>query len=247
LEHKMRNISKGRVRDAIIGLLSRRPATLTEVSKELGVAKSTASYHLKRLLDEGAVEVVSLKGKEPGSSTAFSASSPFHQTAERDSRLIRELAGELQRERIEWLSNQPAPVTILLLRTLYQSFRVLRNITSLRHEDIMYGVGFEIGSEVISPRIRGAKLWEVCLSLRSLLESNDSSMQVTRQDGSVSFSFASFIGSYSHDPAISSFLRGLLQGAIQVKFGIRYVVVEEKQKGFPGAYIYSVRRRSRHA
>ncbi|MDG6935054.1 MAG: helix-turn-helix transcriptional regulator [Nitrososphaerota archaeon] len=240
----MPGIRKGRVREAIISVLSHQPKSMTELSSELGIAKSTASYHLCRLLEDGQVTVASLtpvRGKAV--IKKYTILRKFDNGVEAET--LRTLLGRVESERLNW-SGGPDDLHPFLVNLLFHSFRYLCDLNGMEHERILRRVGEMVGRDEISRLIVGTSLKQVLDSLFDLLSSSSISTGLaiyTRSGANLTFS--DFLDCQHFDSRIASFFEGLLSGILESKFNLRYGVLTARSADSLGLYNYILLRGKR--
>jgi DNA-binding transcriptional ArsR family regulator len=237
-------VRKGRVREAVLSLLSRQPRSTSELSEELGVAKSTMSYHLGRLLEEGLIVMTSVTPVR-GRAVIKKYSTAGYLENQVESEMIRKMMERIDRERLNW-SEKPEDLRSFLMGVLLHSFRYLCQVNSIEHATVLERVGRMIGKDDLSQIISGDSLRSVLSSFFRILSNHSiSSPKAVYDRSGATVTFSDFLDSYFFDAGLSSFLKGLLAGVLEAKFGMRYRVSEVVSSDSLGLYNYSVYRGGR--
>jgi DNA-binding transcriptional ArsR family regulator len=234
-------VRKGRVREAILSLLSRQPRSASELSNELGVAKSTISYHLSCLLEEGLIVITSVTPVR-GKAVIKKYSVMNYMENQLESDMIRKMVERIERERLTWSEN-PEDLRFFLMRLLFHSLRYLCDVNSIEHASILERVGRMVGKDDLSQIVSGNSLKSVLASLFRIFSSYSISIPKAVYDRSGAIvAFSDFLDSFSFDSRLSSFLKGLLTGVLEAKLGQRYSVSESASLDSLGMYNYNVYR-----
>ncbi len=218
-------VAKGWVREGVLSSLAVEPSTLTEVSRRLGVSKSTASYHLSQLMARGAVEIVgSRKGKggvvmkryglKQGSLVTLMT------TKDEEAELAR-LRETFDLQVLSWESSAGTVDLGKVQSLLYRMFLHMFKIARSEHRALMLEYGRRAGAAIASrapavvskevPRWTTEYLDDRGLADTDLLELPDSPVSVIIS--------SACIGSTSHQNNSCYFLEGIVEGIVRAKMG----------------------------
>ncbi len=220
----MAKVAKGWVREGILSWLATRPSTLTEVSRTLGVSKSTASYHLSLLMGKGAVEVVDsrigrggaevkLYGLREGSQITLLS----REDEEAELTLLRET---FDLGMLAWQSSDAIGLE-QAQGLLYRMFLHLFRISKSEHTSLMRQYGTTAGAVIarrlpqtrnrdVLPRL-AAEFTRTGFSDADVMEIPDTSISVLVSNVC--------LGSASHASNACHFLEGMVEGAVREMSG----------------------------
>ncbi len=217
-------VAKGWVREGILSWLATRPSTLTDVSRTLGVSKSTASYHLSLLVEKGAVEVVDsrvgrggaevkLYGLREGSQVTLLS----REDEEAELTLLRET---FDLEMLSWQSSEAIGLE-QVQRLLYRMFLHLFRISKSEHSSLMREYGASAGAVFAGhlPQTRSREaLSRLAAEFARAGLSDADVMEIPETSISVLVSNVC-LGSASHTSNACHFLEGMVEGAVREMAG----------------------------
>ncbi len=222
-----RVIEKGWVREKILSILLQGPTTLSDVSGTLGISKSTAAYHLKRLLNKGIIEISDIRNVRGGvyaktlslkSGRVVLSEPPLKKKGTTST--IRE---SYQRLKLGWsIKQDPAEVIVFLYHLFVASDGVPRQERYAVFQDYGRLAGEELLSPLVPSRGLGSEVEQILQRLGSMglalctREAGDSTKLVIQ--------CSAFFGSTDPTSPVFRFLQGLIEGALSAKHEGRYEV-----------------------
>ncbi|MFQ5761394.1 MAG: V4R domain-containing protein [Candidatus Bathyarchaeia archaeon] len=228
-------LRKGEVRASLLALLSREPHAVTELSKLLGVSKATVSYHLNNLVRTGQIKIASEETAAQGFIKKYyiaseQASSPLEE------KYVEMLHWMADKTRVELEDCELEPLGEKIQNLLMGTLHVLQYITKEKHGQLLRNLGFQIGENVLSRRIRGRRLPAILRGVKEVLEGSDmgivSIMEATNANATLRiFDCFECVNVPNIGEIQCSFDEGSLTGILQAKLGPFYSVKEVKCQG----------------
>ncbi|MDA4127681.1 MAG: helix-turn-helix domain-containing protein [Thaumarchaeota archaeon] len=223
--HTGAHVDKGWVREGILSALSIEPATLTEVSRKLGVAKSTASYHLSQLVGRGVIEVVDSwvgrggvqvkrYGLKEGSLVTLLS------RGEEEAELGR-LRETFDLKALAWESSMGAIGVEEVQSLLYRMFLHLFKIARSQHRALMREYGDRVGAILAKRLTRAPPIRALSGLVEYLSTGGISDLDMVRiPNSAVSVMVLNTcIGSTTHQTNSCYFLEGIIEGAAKSLLG----------------------------
>jgi DNA-binding transcriptional ArsR family regulator len=239
---EVKPIEKGWVRERILSALVVEPSTVTELSKTIGVAKSTASYHLSLLLLKGVVELES-KGNKGGAHMKLyrlREGSQVTVLTQRDEETeLNRLKEVFELTTIPWRTSAELIGLEQVQSLLYKLFLHLFKISRTEHRVIMLEYGNRVG-ELLFRRLPGQSLRGALSSLTTKLASarlSDSTLLDTPVSPVLVVVSNSCIGSNFHPTNSCYFLEGIIERAVKGRFGPSMSVERMNFAGLSGCVI----------
>lgn len=237
------SVDKGWVREGILTALSTEPSTLTEISRKLGVSKSTASYHITLLMGRGVIEVVESKdgiggvkmkryGLKEGSLVTLLS------RKEEEAELGR-LKETFELGTLSWGSSARAVSLEQVQGLLYKLFLHLFRIARSEHRALMRDYGSRVGA-MFSRQVSSRPFKEALLGLTTQLASSglsDSDLLELPNSGVSVVVSNTCIGSTFHQSNSCYFLEGIIEGAVRTMLGPNIKVSRVTPPGLPSCAI----------
>ena len=216
---------KGWVREGILSALSIEPATVTELASRIGIAKSTASYHLSLLQSRGVVQVIdSEEGRGGVQMKRFALNEGSYVTLlsrkEEEVELGR-LRETFDLHALSWESSDANLDLQEAQGLLYRMFLHLFRVSRSQHSTLMREYGRRTGA-TLARRFPERPLKEGLLGLTSLLADSglsESDMVEVPNSGVSVIVSNTCIGSTFHPTNACYFLEGIVEGAIAANQG----------------------------
>jgi DNA-binding transcriptional ArsR family regulator len=236
-------VEKGWVREGILSSLSKGPATMTQISSQLEISKSTASYHLSRLLARRVIEIVDARpgrgrvvvkkyGLKEGSLVMF----PTLRQEETELGRLRETF-ELQA--LGWRSGTDGVDLTRMESLLYKLFLHLFRITRSEHMGLMLEYGQRTG-EILADTLPPNRLRRTLPAIAEYLSrSKIADADLIQIQGSPITVLHSntCIGSSIHQGNPCYFLEGIVRGIIAYKLGSGVQVLRVAPPDLSGCYL----------
>lgn len=229
--------AKGWVRDGILSSLAKRPGTVSEIAKELGVSKATVSYHTKSLIRRNIIEisdVKSIRGGVYSKTLALQRGSLVlvRRRAEQEDSSSK-LDEVFERLLMSWhLRPERKPADEIEV-FLYHAFRLLAESDSL-DADAFEALGRRVGEELISAPLRfetlknGLKELTVYLAREEMAE-----MTSEASGGSARLVCTGCFENKEYGSLVCSFTKGIIEGTLRAKRAGRYSVVRNEKQRVP--------------
>ncbi|HZW84880.1 MAG TPA: winged helix-turn-helix domain-containing protein [Nitrososphaerales archaeon] len=228
------------MREEILRVLSKGPSTLTEIAMELGISKSTASYHLALLSEHGVVEPVATRVGRGGVSVVRyglrSGSLVLFGGGSKEEEELRRLRETFDVETLGWNSSKSETNLVEVQTLLYKLFLRMFRTTRSEHRSIMLEYGERVGS-LMSRRVQATSSRQALLGIASFLrESGIAEVDLVEIPSStVSVLVSSVcIGSDLHVGNSCYFLEGIITGMVREKLGASAVVGRIDVPGLSG-------------
>jgi DNA-binding transcriptional ArsR family regulator len=236
-------VDKGWVREGILSGLSVEPSTLTEISRRLGVTKSTTSYHLSLLTGRGVIEVVDswvgrggVRVKRYGlkEGSLVTLLSPGQEDAE-----LGKLRETFDLQALAWESSG-GPITLGEVQNLlYKMFLHLFKIARSEHRVLMREYGKRMGA-ILSKRMSKRPAKQALQGLTELLTTSGMSdldlLDIPNSAVSVVVS-NTCLGSSTHQTNSCYFLEGIIEEAAKSMSGPSIKVGRVTVQGLPSCLI----------
>jgi DNA-binding Lrp family transcriptional regulator len=213
-----------------------RSQHLSEIARGVGISKSTASYHMKELVNRGIAEIIDVKNVKGGVYTKTFAlrrgvivvSEPYAT----EGGVERSLAEHYLNLKMSWPSD-PSPENII-----FYLYRVLLSLSGAGREVIeltLVRYGRLFGGEVVSPLIKSKAL---ALELREItrwLEKTGCATcsVIPSEEGERLIACSSFFRASETDSPAFKFLQGIVEGFLAERHGARYLVEAKYPTGGP--------------
>ncbi|MDG6928756.1 MAG: ArsR family transcriptional regulator [Nitrososphaerota archaeon] len=227
-----RSTPKGEVRDAIVNMLLEQPFTLTELVRKLHVSKSTVHYQLQKLLQRGVVDAASVRtvrgGVESRSYALKRGALLAVPAVESDRRHVDALSDLFERKRLELRLEGDAKLGPWAVNFLYHALLALGKTSRTKHDEILHRYGALLGREDVGPKVGGRNLGETLARMGAYWKENlMGTMGVARDQGpDFVVSFPEYFEVGAREDAPCAFARGLLDGVVESRYGLRYESVE---------------------
>ena len=240
--------SKGWVRDGILSLLAKGPATATEVANKLGVSKATVSYHTKALIRRDIIEISDIQSIRGGVySKTYSlrgAGPPLAGRRGEQEGALSHLDEIFEKMMMTWHLEPKRMPSDEIEVFLYHLFRILTEADSLDRASLNE-FGQRVGNLMISPALnvptmkRGLRELADYLSTEGMAEV---SAEVEKGQEARLVCMGCF-ENRNYGGLVCSFTEGMLTGAIRAKHGGRPQLERLKRaEGEPGcAFVVKVR------
>ena len=218
-------VKKGWVREGILSGLAVEPATVTELASRLGIAKSTASYHVSLLVSKGVVQVIDttearggVQMKRYGLREGSYVTLLSRKDEEAELGRLRET---FDLRALSWESSAAAVDLQEVQGLLYRMFLHLFRISRSEHSTLMRDYGRRTGG-IMARRLPERPLKESLLGLTAQLAStglSDSDVLEVPSSGVSLIVSNTCIGSTFHPSNACYFLQGMIEGAVLGKLG----------------------------
>ncbi len=218
---------KGWAREKILSVLMEKPATLSVIASEVGISKSTASYHMKELVNRAIAEIIDVRKVKGGvySKTfalrrgvlVIGEPRPVGESADR---MISEQYSALK---MSWTANpQPGTIVVFLYHVLLSLHGASRQ--EIEHCFIRYGELF--GREVVAPSLKSRGLARELREILEWLDRTGSALCSIEpgEKGTSVLSCSTFFRTTDPKAPVFKFLQGLVEGVLASKHGERYIV-----------------------
>jgi DNA-binding transcriptional ArsR family regulator len=220
---------KGWARDGILSVLLEKPASLSEIARGVGISKSTASYHMKELVNRGIAEIIDVKNVKGGVYTktfslrqgAVVISEPRNSIRNVDGMVAEQFDGL----KLNWsLKHRPEDIILFL----YHMFISLGGAQREQIGKTFFRYGKQFGREVLAPSLQpGKREQEVKEILAWLSRWNLAVCKIeTSRQSEQTISCSNFFQSTDSNSPVFQFLAGIIEGALASKHGDRYLVGE---------------------
>nr|ACF09625.1 predicted transcriptional regulator ArsR family [uncultured marine crenarchaeote AD1000-325-A12] len=239
ISSKHPQVDKGRVRENIINLLSQQPYSLTDLSRILKVSKPTISYHLTNLSKNGIIRVIGTKSGRGGfRSKLYILKENLDKNlpiSSSDTHYLDLLSGIFESNKLEWEMEKKHNLGNKLQIFLYQSFRLLRNVTKTRHHDIFRNYGKRVGKEVIATKF-DKNIKNNLNMLTDFFEENDIGnikLQLGDEKYHPEYKFQC-LGCFQareNGGPVCNFTKGIIEGFLEYNYGKRYEIGERRKEG----------------
>lgn len=218
---------KGWARESILAQLARKNSILSEIAAEVGISKSTASYHMKELVKRGIAEIIDVRRVKGGvySKTfrlrhgvvVIGEPRPVGESAERT---ISEQYSALKMS----LTANPQSGSIVVF--LYDVLLSLYGVSRREVEEIFLRYGELFGREVVGPSLKSRDLSRELRGILDWLDRTGSAIcSIESGDNRTSvLSFSTFFRTTDPKAPVFKFLQGLVEGVLASKHGERYLV-----------------------
>jgi len=236
---------KGWARNSIIAFLAQGSASLSEIAARTGVSKSTASYHMRELVERGIAEIIDVKRVKGGVYTkTFAIRRGTVVVA-----LPRATEGDVDRSvqeqytnlKISWSPDSRSEDIILFL---YHVFLSLPGASRDELEEIFLAYGRLFGQEVIAKSLRAEGLNSEMREVTRWLTRTGSAVCTLENagDGTNVLTCTTFFRATDSRNPVFGFLRGIVDGVLAAKHGERYFT-EARQGESESPRIAIVRRK----
>ncbi len=220
---------KGWARESILRVLLKKEASLSQIASEVGISKSTASYHMKALVKRGIAELVDVRNVKGGVYLKTFAlrrgkvviSEPQIEARGAD----RMITAQYERLKLSFHQNQRSEDIIIFL---YDMFLLLSGAPwqVMAESFLQYGMLF--GKEILGPSLHSRGLQQdlqETLELLSRLGIAFCTVE-TRQRSEHVISCSTFFRTSDPSSPVFKFFQGTIKGALDSKHGERFQVQE---------------------
>lgn len=231
------------MREGILNGLSKAPATMTQVSEQLGISKSTASYHLSKLLSRGVIEIVDARpgrgrvvvkkyGLKEGSLVMFP-------TLGQEEAELGRLRETFELQALGWRSRTDPVDLAAMQSSLYRLFLHLFRITRSEHGRLMLEYGRRAG-EILSDTLPPVRLGKTPDSIAGYLSNSkmaDASLIQIHGSPITVLQANTCIGSNIHPGNQCYFLEGIVKGIVTSRLGSGVQVSRVTHPDLSGCYL----------
>jgi len=214
----------------------RKPASLSEIAAEVGVSKSTASYHMKELVERGIAEITDVKSVKGGVYTKTFALRPGTVVVSEPHAVAggvgRSLVEHYESLKMNWTTD-PRSENITIF--LYQVLLSLSGVAREGVESALLHYGRLFGEEVLSPSVKSRGLARELREMVGWLERTSSATcSVANGDGGTKvITCPSFFRASEFDSPVFKFLQGIIEGFLALRHGKRYLLEARSTRAGP--------------
>jgi len=240
--------AKGWVRDGILTVLAKGPATATDIARELGVSKATVSYHTKALIRREIIIIVDIKSIRGGVfSKTFALKQdglPLARRRDQQEGAMSKLEELFERLLVNWHLEGTRKPSDEVEIFLYHLYRLLADSDALDAK-VFESFGARSGQELISSSLGFKTMRGGLTALADYLNAQDMARVTAeiRKDREPRLVCLGCFENNRYGSLVCAFTKGMMTGAIKEKHGGRLRLDRMDQGHSAEGCVYEVKTR----